>query len=381
MPPLEDMEVRWAARLLHEHRAICLQHGVFLSSPTINISSGRSTLGCWDDRTKTISISSCLIQNEVWDIVLEVLKHEMAHQYISEQGDHADIHGRHFRHACRKLGVHPAFMTAGTNYARQLEIFKGTLPAEALKMTRKIKKLLALGRSGNEAEARAASAKAVYLLNKYNLEQTLARPDLPDVRYRSICHGKKRVESIQRAILSVLKAYYYVDCLTAGTYDAREDSAYKTVVLIGRPERLAVAEYVYHFLLDRSRALWRNFKNQTLAPAGDRVSFEMGFISGIQQNHRRMFKPAQVTPGRGSVLPEKAVLALREQAREENQIEISRLFPRLKIVRSGRHSTATDAYKKGFEEGTNTQVNPGMPCRESDPDRLANPVKQIGKPG
>ncbi len=96
----EDIEIRWAAQLSREHKAISWLYGVNLTTPIIDISSGEKGLGYWSYKTNTLSISSHLIKTEVWDLVLEVLKHEMAHQYVSEYYDNADIHGSYFKMAC-----------------------------------------------------------------------------------------------------------------------------------------------------------------------------------------------------------------------------------------------------------------------------------------
>ena len=259
---MKNIEIRWAAQLVHEHKTIAWRYAVDLTTPIINISSGKKTVGFWSNKNKTLSISSHLIKNEVWDIVLEVLKHEMAHQYVSEFYDNADRHGKYFKKACKILGVHPAFVAGSREYDKNLQEFKGELSADAQKMLKKVEKLMALGQSNNEAEAQSASRKANYLLNKYNLQQTNTKDDNPKIKYLTICHKKKRIESIQRAILSILRNYYYVDCLTSNTYHAGDDAVYKNIVLVGRKESLKVAQYVYHFLFDTGQTLWQDFKKE-----------------------------------------------------------------------------------------------------------------------
>ncbi|MBU8848605.1 MAG: SprT-like domain-containing protein [Desulfobacterales bacterium] len=356
---LENIEFKWAAQLVKEHRDISWRYGVKLATPTINISSGKKTLGLWCDKNKTLSISSYLIKNEFWDIVLEVLKHEMAHQYVSEFNDNADRHGKYFKIACKILGVHPAFI-AGSANDKTVQEFKGELPAEARKMLKKVEKLMALGQSGNEAEAQSASRKANYLLNKYNLQRINTGDDNPDIKYLTICHKKKRIESIQRAILSVLRNYYYVNCLTSNTYHAQDDAVYKSIVLVGRRESLKVAEYVYRFLLDTGQTLWQDFKKKNNAKRGQKNSFDMGFIAGIDHNHKKMFEDSGSKINKNSSLPMKTIKSLMEKNQIDNQIEISRLFPKLRTIKFGRHQTSSGAFKEGFKNGKNTHINKGM---------------------
>jgi len=359
----QDIEIRWAEQLFQEHIALSWSYGVDLAPPIINISSGESRLGSWNAETNTISISSHLIKTEVWDIVLEVLKHEMAHQYVSTFYGSADIHGKYFKLACEKLGVHKAFVTGGKDYNQQLLEFKGQLPEDARKMLGKVEKLMALGQSSNQAEAQAASRKANYLLNKYNLQKIDASNHDPYIKYLTICHRKKRIESIQKAILSLLRDFYYVNCLTSRTYHAKEDEVYKSIVLIGREEALIVAEYVYHFLLDTGRALWQDFKKNHGGKRSDKVSFDMGFTAGIRDNHESMFDDSKVKTNRDFSLPVKAVRALMAQNHEDNRKEETRLFPRLKTAKYGRHQTSSGAFKEGFKNGKNTRINKGVTSR------------------
>lgn len=357
---LSDIETRWAAQLSQEHEMLSWRYGVDLTTPTINISSGESRLGWWNFQTKTISISSHLIKTEVWDIVLEVLKHEMAHQYVSTFYDNADIHGHYFKLACKKLGVHKAFVAGGKDYNQRLQEFKGELPADARKMLRKVEKLMALGQSNNEAEAQAASRKANYLLNKYNLQRINTGDDDPNIKYLTICHKKKRIESIQKALLSVLRDYYYVNCVTSRTYHAENDTVYKSIVLIGREEALIVAEYVYHFLLDTGQALWQDFRKKHSAQKGEKVSFDMGFTAGIRDNHELMFDDSEIKINGDLSLPVKMAKALMAQNHEANRKEESRLFPRLKQGKYGRHQATSGAFKEGFKNGKSTHINKGV---------------------
>jgi hypothetical protein len=355
-----DIETRWAAQLCLEHEALAWRYGVSLATPTINISSGESSLGLWNFKTNTISISSHLIKTQAWDIVLEVLKHEMAHQYVSTFYDNADIHGHYFKLACKKLGVHRAFVTGKKDYNQRLQEFKGELPADAQKMLRKVEKLMALGQSNNQAEAQAASRKANYLLNKYNLARINAGEGDPNIGYLTICHRKKRIESIQKALSAVLRDYYYVNCVISRTYHAYDDTVYKSIVLIGRKEALIVAEYVYYFLLDTGRALWQNFKSKQGAKRNEKISFDMGFTAGIRDNHELMFADSKIKIKGDQSLPVKVTRELMAQNHEENRREESRLFPRLRSGQYGRHQSSSGAFKEGFKNGKNTHINKGV---------------------
>lgn len=358
---MKNLEIKWAAQLVKEHEAISWKYGVQLSTPVMNISSGKKILGSWDRKNKTISISSHLIKTEIWDIVLEVLKHEMAHQYVSEFYDSKVIHGKYFKRACQKLGVHPAFISSGRDYSKKLQLFKGKLPPDAQKMLNKIEKLVALGQSCNEAEAQSALKKANYLLNKYNLQKLDTKDDdVSEIKYLTVSHRKKRIESIQRGILSVLNNYYHVNCLTSDTYDASNDISYKSIVIVGRKESLKVAEYVYHFLFDTAKILWRNFKKENNAGQREKTSFDMGFISGIDSNHKMSFENSGTKINGKANLPVQTIKEIMLKNKEDNQKEVSRLFPKLRSIKYGKHQVSSKAYKEGYSNGKNTCINKSM---------------------
>jgi hypothetical protein len=354
---IKDIEVRWAKQLQKEHGRICYKQNVSLSKPVISIVSGKNRLAYWTSRNQTISVSKDLIESRPWEIVLEIFKHEMAHQYVSEYFDNADSHGQAFKSACKILGVHSAFAGSGCNQ-EQIAAFMGTLPEKAQKMLRRVEKLLALGQSSNESEAQAAFKKASYLLNKYNLDR-FARDenDSSDIRYLYLCSNKKRMETIEKQILGFLDEYYFVSCVIATIYDAQTDKEYKAGVLIGKKEALVVAEYVYRFLLNTSKELWKDFRKKHSGQRTGKVAFDLGFMKGIRSNHEMMFKENDDAKTNGDTsLPVAAVKALRVKCQAENNLERRRLFPRLRKERTSFRMDK-NAFSQGMEQGKRTHVN------------------------
>ena len=354
----KDIEVCWAEQLLKEHGRICYQQSVSLPAPTVSIVAGKNRLGYWTPHNQIISISRHLIENNPWETVLEIFKHEMAHQYVSEYFANADCHGKAFKTACGMLGVHPAFTGSSLNQKEQLAAFMGSLPEKAQTMLRRVEKLLALGQSSVESEARAASRKANYLLNKYNLDRIDGdKTDASDIRYLYLRTGRKRMESIEKLILGFLEEFYYVNCVIATIYDAEADEEYKAGVLIGRKEALVVAEYVYRFLLNTSRALWKDFRKKHSGRRTGKVAFDSGFIKGVRTNHGIIFKGHDnAETSKDTTLPVAAVKALRVRCRTENDLEKTRLFPRLRKDRTSFQMDKT-AFFQGMEQGKKTHIS------------------------
>ncbi|MDT8378857.1 MAG: DUF2786 domain-containing protein [Desulfotignum sp.] len=369
----KDIDVCWAKQLQKEHGRICYQQSISLPVPTVSIVAGKNRLGYWTPHNQVISISRHLIENNLWETVLEIFKHEMAHQYVSEYFDNADCHGKSFKAACDVLGVHPAFAGSDFNRKEQLAAFMGTLPEKAQTLLRRVEKLLALGQSSVESEARAASRKANYLLNKYNLDRIHRdETDSSDIRYLYLRTGKKRMESIEKMILGFLEEFYFVNCVIATIYDAAIGEEYKAGVLIGRKEALVVAEYVYRFLLNTSRALWKDFRKKHSGRRTGKVAFDSGFMKGIRSNHEMMFKQPEdaATPG-DTYLPIATVKALRVQCRAENNREKNRLFPRLVRDRSSFRMDE-NAFREGMAHGKNTYISRPVEHKTTDITALLN---------
>jgi predicted SprT family Zn-dependent metalloprotease len=105
---------RWLYQLQSEFKQICSWYKISLATPAFRLIDSRMTLGSWNPETRTISISAILINEYSWDTVINVLKHEMAHQYVHEflQRGMELPHGPAFLESCEKLGVLHPFNTA-----------------------------------------------------------------------------------------------------------------------------------------------------------------------------------------------------------------------------------------------------------------------------
>src|SRR6266581_4577094 len=75
----------WTDRLYREYEDILYQFNVRLPKVLIRIEPLSSDWGHWDPETRAITLAQRLIQNHSWDVVLEVLRHEIAHQLADER--------------------------------------------------------------------------------------------------------------------------------------------------------------------------------------------------------------------------------------------------------------------------------------------------------
>jgi hypothetical protein len=277
----------WARQLVAEHASICWQYGLKLSRPMIEVVEMPNCWGRWLEHPTTISMATALILSKPWDIVINVLKHEMAHQLVSEVLGGKPGHGKDFGKACQILGVMPPFSRASGDLPESLDSAYETMETETGRLLEKIRKLLALGGSANEHESLLAIRKARTLMERHRLDER-------SVMQEQGCTGvlinlkRKRLESYHRAICSILQEYFQVKIIIVPLYDAGELTTYRNIDIIGRAESVKVAEYVFHFLLDRLSILWQTKKrsDHSLRASG-KNSYWLGVLNGFQEALRK----------------------------------------------------------------------------------------------
>jgi hypothetical protein len=278
----------WTERLYTEYENILYQFKVRLRKPVIRIEPVSSTWGKWNPEVCSITLSLRLIEQYPWDIVVEVLKHEMAHQLAGDcpHGDHAGHpHGAKFKQACSLLGV--ADWAAGATGNLPLEIpnwRQRTLTQDEERLLKRAEKLLALAESSNQHEAALAVERVRQLYAKYNLER-LAAGNTPSHVYCVINMRRRRIDSDDSAIFSILTAHFMVRTVFTSIYDASDLGEYRAVELLGTRENVLMAEYVYHFLRHKLDMLWGDYRNrnQIRKTARARRSYMLGVLAGFRE--------------------------------------------------------------------------------------------------
>ncbi len=350
MPPAHRLSFQriWGRQLLQEFETICWQYGLKLTAPLFEISSSRSHYGSWRSTDRIITISSVLIKNFSWDITLQILKHEIAHQVCSDL--HADYHGGHgarFQQACDLLGLAPEFRRAGGDLPTLFESSETSSDqtVSGRRFIKKISKLLALAGSANEHEANLAMTKAGQLMDKYNLRQ-IEDDVKKGCSYLIINRRKKRIEGYQRKICLILQNFFYVRIIYASLYDPASDAVHKVIELLGKQENVKVAEYVYYFLEDRLATLWQRNRHKHRGNARRaRNSYYLGLLEGFyrklkkQNNH---LQPSSSAPSTTSALVVTA-------DRHLNQF-IANRYPRL----SRRSHRGAQIYRQTYDDGVET---------------------------
>lgn len=334
-----------------DYDQICYWYQVKLRRPQFEVRDSLSVWGQWDPITRKILIATRLIASQPWDVVLEILKHEMAHQYVSEILQSDEAHGPLFHSACQKLGV--------ADWARKTEgelqppkatdpSSKGEAPEDPVqgRLIERVQKLLALANSANANEAAAAMAKVQELYLKYNLDSLVERRE-ERCTYRLIRFGRKRLERFHYLACSILSDFYFVEVIYGSLFDSEQLTTFRTAEILGTRENVLLAEYVYHFLFQQAEHFWRAAKK---GKARSRSSFYLGVFSGFKEKLEAQ-KAALETrvQAEGSEAQKRALLVLKADPRVE--AFVSERFPRLHRFSRAHTLRDSGSFEAGRERG------------------------------
>ena len=245
-----------------------------LQQPALQLHDGARKLGHWHRTTRTLSMSRGWIKTAAWGHVVEVLKHEMAHQFVSEILKEHDqtAHGPAFRSVCDRFRIDPKAT--------------GLPSTEALaepKAVERIRKLLALANSPNEHEAQAALAKAHRMMTQHEVAWS-QRKRTSRFNFRQIGPRKGRFDPWEKGLAGLLGQHFFVHPIWVPVYDVYRAKTVRVLEIIGRPEALEVAEYAHEFLTQTAERLWKEHrKEKALGSNKHRRTFLLGVMMGFAQ--------------------------------------------------------------------------------------------------
>ncbi len=295
------------------------------------LSDAGRELGRWDRATRTIALARRLVVEQPWGAVVEVLKHEMAHQFCDEVlGTRGEgPHGETYRRVCAERGID------GAPTGRPEDGGEGS--ARRGRVVTRIQKLLALADSPEQHEAEAAMRAARRLLLEHNLSLAEAQAER---RYGWAQLGTPtgRVPVHHRLLAGILANHFFVSCVWVQAFDVRTGRRGRQVEIAGTPENLAIAEWVWHYLLATGERLWERHKQaRGIGSDRDRRRYLQGVMVGF---HEKLQAEADDCAERGLVWVGDAGLDGFVQQRHAH-------------LRAGRRSTLTtdEAWHEGRAAG------------------------------
>lgn len=242
-----------------------------LKRPVFALSDTTKRLGQFDADERTLELSTTLLTEHSWGVLVEVLKHEMAHQYVHEVlGEHDEsAHGPAFRRVCAERGFDAR--------AQGLPVAVSDAPQSTI--LSKIAHLLSLAQSQNEHEAQAAMNAAQRLMLKHNLTE-VRREHRDDYCFRHLGVPTGRVSEAERILANILLDYFFVDTIWIPVWRAKEGKRGSVLEVCGTPDNVELAHYVHSFLWHTADRLWREHRRGKARK--DRRVFIAGVMAGFR---------------------------------------------------------------------------------------------------
>ena len=239
--------------------------------PVIGLQTS-SSLGRYEPQCRTIFLQRDLAMTGDWPQVIEVLKHEMAHQFVAEVLRLKEPpHGPAFRRVCAQRAIDGSAAGHVSN-----------IPTTHGAVVSRVRKLLALAQSENKHEAELAMASAQRLMLKHNLKQV----NNANTRYiaRTAGGAQLRMSAWRKQLASLLNRHFFVSVLMGHTYIQRLDKRATIVEVVGTSENVEIAIYAHDFLVQTGLRLWRRYdKKRVVKSRRDKAQFLMGFVLGFRE--------------------------------------------------------------------------------------------------
>ena len=239
--------------------------------PLLCLDDSTRQLGSWTFQGRTLRLSRTLVNDHPWGAVLEVLRHEMAHQYVHEVLGILDetAHGPAFRQVCQERSI-DARARGNPSDHREMGVL------------RKVHGLLALADSENEHEARAAMNAAHRLMRRHNVDAVAAGP--VEYEFTQVGRTSRRFSTHERVLAGILGAHFFVQPIWVFATDRDRGGRGRVLELCGRPENLEIATHVHAFVLESAERLWRSHKKEHgITSNKDRRRFLAGVVTGFDE--------------------------------------------------------------------------------------------------
>jgi len=328
----------WIAQLEKEYDHLCFAYRSRLRRPVIQLAEEKERWGHWDPLTRTLTLAFRLIENHPWAVVIEILKHEMAHQWVSEKDGSDEGHGYLFHEACERFGVAPWARRAVFDPSFPLKAWVTEhLDPETQRLQGRVEKLLALAQSTNSFEAEAAMQKVQELYARYNLN-SLEATTIPDFITREISTGKKRIERHHFLIASILNDHFFVKVIHTTQFCPKQLANLKMIELLGRRANVEMAEYVYHFLANQIQLRWKLYRSETGTTARGKSSYYFGLLTEFRKKLEESEKRTETTS-----------LVVTQDPRLTAFVKTR--HPRLVSFGRGRGLRDKDSFRAGQREG------------------------------
>lgn len=355
-----ELDRIWTQWLCREYDAANWYYRLKLTRPLIRIDYSKSRLGSWDPLTRVITINGRAIVKYPWNEVVHILKHEMAHQIVSERTNSRErVHGQAFQAACRRLGLPDWAAKASGDLPGEVPNWRDTsLTENEQRLITKVQKLLALAASENEHEASLAMQRVREMYAKYNLEQIQEQVQAGMVTW-VVSLRKRRTEAWETVILSLLSRHFFVRVIHIKQFDAQDCVEYAAAEVMGKRENVLMAEYVFRFLSQTLVALWQKqqpsfaVRNKGAALRREKRNYYLGVLKGFE----RQLDVSQEQSLGSLGISHVETTALVKAIDLELERFVETKYPRTSKKSGSRFDTQSDAYQSGKNDGSKIRLH------------------------
>lgn len=245
--------------------------------PGVEIRILERQLGRWDRASRQICLSERLLLHHRWGVVLEVLKHEMVHQYVHEVLGRTDEppHGPSFRAECARRGL--------DSRASGIPIAEVNDPLRD-KVLGRVQRLLALASSDNIHEAQSAMKAAQRLMLRHNIEAVETNSQLA-IRFEQVGLIRQRHPAHIKMLSGILGAHFFVRCIWVFAWDVSKAKKGRVLELCGTESNLQIAAYVHDFVLSSAERMWQEHKrSQGWSSNSERRRYLCGVMMGFSES-------------------------------------------------------------------------------------------------
>ena len=307
-----------------------------LRMPAFALSDAEGRLGRWSGRDRTLELRRTLLVEHGWGVLVEVLKHEMAHQFVDEVlgvRDEPD-HGPVFRSVCDEHAIDAR--AAGAPAADRTHDH----------VLERIAKLLALAGSPNEHEAQAAMSAAQRLMLKHNIDSLLDGKSF-SYGFKHLGVPSGRIEESERLLAGILGDHFFVQVIWVPVWRPLEGKRGSILEVCGSPDNLELAEYVHAFVTRTATRLWQQFRrDHGTRGRSDRQRFLSGVMSGfrdrLERDRKKSGAEGLVWRGDGDL-----------------NLYFRRRHPHIRYTRHAAH-TGSEAYARGRAAGRELVLHRGI---------------------
>lgn len=296
--------------------------------------------GFFDYKFYQIGINKSLMYTAKTDVIMNVLRHELAHMmtYLRIGFDESD-HGNFFKQTCNMYGFGSDIGLASSDL--NLENDRADCDISSEKIIRKVKKLLMLASSSNSYESELATVKANQLLLQHNLK-LLESSDVDEtICVKRVLHGKRK-NGKYRAINSILQHFFVQPVFNYG-------DGFFYLEVLGTRVNVEIADYIANYLWNELERLWNiaGQKNPRMTGVVKKNSFMSGIASGYILKIEKGKKIE--TTGNELVKLEKTL-----------NTQVKMVYPRLSSSYSAKRYHCDESSALGQKAGNSLNINPGI---------------------